>query len=48
VLRNQRLMTMRTDVPMPALDAMRVPLDRDVIRAALSARGIHLARRCGR
>jgi DNA polymerase-1 len=42
VLRNQRLMTMRTDVPMPDLDAMRVPLDRDVIRAALSARGIHL------
>jgi 5'-3' exonuclease len=42
VLRNQRLMTMRTDVPIPDLDAMRVPLDRDVIRAALSARGIHL------
>jgi 5'-3' exonuclease len=42
VVRNQRLMTMRTDLPLPDLDAMRVPLDRDVIRAALSARGIHL------
>jgi DNA polymerase-1 len=42
VRRNQRLMTMRTDVGMPDLDAMRVPLDRDVIRATLSARGIHL------
>ena len=42
VHRNQRLMTMRTDLAMPDLDAMRVPLDRDVIRSALSARGIHL------
>jgi len=42
VVRNQRLMTMRTDVPMPGLDAMRVPLDRQILRAALSARGINL------
>jgi 5'-3' exonuclease len=42
VLRNQRLMTMRTDLALPELDAMRVPLDREVIRAALSARGIFL------
>jgi 5'-3' exonuclease len=42
VERNRRLMTMRTDVAMPALDDMRVPLDRDVMRAALSARGINL------
>jgi DNA polymerase-1 len=42
VLRNQRLMTLRTDVPMPDLDEMRVPLDREVLRAALLARGINL------
>jgi 5'-3' exonuclease len=42
VVRNQRLMTMRTDVAMPGLEEMRVPLNREVMRAALIARGINL------
>ena len=42
VERNRRLMRMRTDLPLPELDAMRLPVDLAVMRAALSGRGIHL------
>lgn len=40
--RNRRLMTMRDDLPVPALDAMRLPLDFAVMRRALRERGILL------
>ena len=39
--RNRRLMRMRTDLPMPDLDGVRLPLDYAVLRSALSARGIN-------
>ena len=39
--RNRRLMRMRTDLPMPDLDATRLPLDLAAMRSALSARGIN-------
>ena len=39
--RNRRLMRMRTDLPMPDLDATRLPLDLAAMRTALSARGIN-------
>jgi 5'-3' exonuclease len=42
VLRNRRLMRMRTDLTLPELDTARIPLDRAVMRRALSGRGIHL------
>jgi DNA polymerase-1 len=42
VARNERLMTMRDDLPLPALDALRLPLDRDRLVAALRARAIGL------
>jgi 5'-3' exonuclease len=40
--RNRRLMRMRADLPLPDLDSARLPLDRAVMRLALSGRGIHL------
>jgi DNA polymerase-1 len=42
VVRNRRLMAMRADLPVPALEAMRLPLDRDRVRTVLRARGILL------
>jgi DNA polymerase-1 len=42
VVRNQRLMTMRHDLRMPALARMRIPLDPEVLQAALTARDIRL------
>jgi 5'-3' exonuclease len=42
VARNQRLMAMRTDLDLPPLDSMRVPLERAALRAALAAHEIHL------
>ena len=42
VARNQRLMAMRSDLPVPDVLSMRVPLDKKVMQAALSAREIHL------
>jgi len=42
VARNQRLMIMRDDLKVPALQKMRIPLDADVLQAALSARDIRL------
>jgi len=42
VARNRHLMRMRTDLPLPLLDAMRVPVDRLTMRRALAQRGIHL------
>jgi DNA polymerase-1 len=42
VARNRRLMTMRTDLPLPDLDAMRLPVDLAAMRRALVGRGIHL------
>jgi 5'-3' exonuclease len=42
VERNRRLMRMRTDLPLPPLDAVRLPLDYGVLRRALAARGIVL------
>jgi len=42
VMRNRRLMLMRTDLPLPDLDAMRLPIELAGIRRVLSARGIHL------
>jgi DNA polymerase-1 len=42
VARNQRLMTMRDDLVVPALASMRIPLDAEVMQAALSARDIRL------
>jgi 5'-3' exonuclease len=40
--RNRRLMRMRTDVPLPALDSIRLPIDYGVMRRALARRGIIL------
>jgi DNA polymerase-1 len=42
VERNRRLMRMRTDLPVPEPDSVRLPLDRVRIRRALLARGINL------
>lgn len=42
VARNRRLMHMRTDLPLPSLDAARLPLDLAHMKRALSARGINL------
>ncbi|WP_213454432.1 5'-3' exonuclease [Rhizomonospora bruguierae] len=42
VARNRRLMRMRADLPLPELDAARLPLDRASMRRALAARGIIL------
>jgi DNA polymerase-1 len=39
--RNRRLMRMRADLPVPELDAARLPLDYAVMRRALLARGIN-------
>jgi DNA polymerase-1 len=43
VARNQQLMRMRDDLPLPALTAMAVPVDGDRLRTAFRARQIHLA-----
>jgi DNA polymerase-1 len=40
--RNRRLMSMRTDLALPDLDAMRLPVDLVGMRRALIDRGIHL------
>ncbi len=40
--RNRRIMRMRADLPMPGLDAARLPLSMAVMRRALSERGINL------
>jgi DNA polymerase-1 len=40
--RNRRLMSMRTDLPLPALATARLPLDYLTLRRALQARGINL------
>jgi 5'-3' exonuclease len=42
VQRNRRLMRMRTDLPLPELDTVRLPLDYGVLRRALGRRGIVL------
>jgi DNA polymerase-1 len=42
VARNRRLMRMRTDLPLPDLAAMRLPVDLAVMRWALAGRGINL------
>jgi DNA polymerase-1 len=42
VARNLRLMRMRTDLPLPDLDAMRLPLQLAAMRRALAGRGILL------
>jgi DNA polymerase-1 len=42
VERNRTIMRMRTDLPMPELDAARVPIDLLTMRRALAARGIIL------
>jgi 5'-3' exonuclease len=42
VARNQRLMAMREDLRIPALASMRIPLDIEVMQAALLARDIRL------
>jgi DNA polymerase-1 len=42
VVRNRRLMRQRGDLPLPDLDAMRLPLDYGVMRRALAGRGIIL------
>jgi DNA polymerase-1 len=42
VERNRRLMSMRTDLPMPGLDTARLPLNFGVLRQALLGRGINL------
>jgi 5'-3' exonuclease len=42
VERNRRLMSMRTDLPMPGLDTARLPLNFGVLRQALLARDINL------
>jgi DNA polymerase-1 len=42
VERNRRLMRMRTDLPLPDLDSLRLPLSYLVVRRALAARGIVL------
>lgn len=40
--RNRRLMAMRDDLPLPALDSMRLPLDPAVVQAVFGARNIWL------
>ena len=40
--RNRRLMSMRSDLPLPDLDSARLPLDYLTMRRALRARGINL------
>jgi 5'-3' exonuclease len=42
VERNQRLMRMRTDLPVPDLESARLPLSLATFRTALRARGINL------
>jgi 5'-3' exonuclease len=42
VARNQRLMIMRDDLKIPALQKMRIPLDATVLQAALATRDIRL------
>ncbi|GAA5193984.1 hypothetical protein GCM10023322_57230 [Rugosimonospora acidiphila] len=42
VRRNRRLMAMRDDLPIPALDTLRLPLDLAVMKRALAGRGIIL------
>ncbi|WP_067500252.1 5'-3' exonuclease H3TH domain-containing protein [Actinoplanes sp. TFC3] len=42
VARNQRLMRMRTDLPIPDLESARLPLSLATMRTALRARGINL------
>jgi DNA polymerase-1 len=42
VERNRTIMRMRTDLPMPELEAARVPIDLLIMRRALAARGIIL------
>jgi 5'-3' exonuclease len=42
VARNRSLMRPRTDLPLPDLDALRLPVDRLVMRRALADHGIHL------
>jgi 5'-3' exonuclease len=42
VERNRRLMRMRTDVALPSLDSVRLPLEYILVRRALAARGIIL------
>jgi DNA polymerase-1 len=40
--RNRRLMLMRDDLPMPSLQAIRLPVDLALVRRALLGRGINL------
>jgi DNA polymerase-1 len=40
--RNRRLMRLRTDLPLPELDSMRLPVNLAVMRRALIGRGINL------
>lgn len=42
VARNRALMRLRTDLPVPDLDDVRLPVDRFVLRRALAERGIYL------
>ncbi len=42
VERNRRLMRMHTDLPMPTLDSLRLPLDRLAMRRAFADQGIYL------
>lgn len=42
VERNRRLMRMHTDLPMPALDGARLPIDLAAMRRVLGGRGINL------
>jgi DNA polymerase-1 len=42
VARNRQLMRMRTDLPLPDLHAMRLPVDLATMRGALAGRGIRL------
>jgi DNA polymerase-1 len=42
VARNRSLMRLRPDLPMPPVDALRLPVDRFVMRRAFAERGIYL------
>lgn len=42
VVRNRSLMRLHTDLPMPELDTLRLPVDRFVMRRALADQGIYL------
>ncbi|MGL5858576.1 MAG: 5'-3' exonuclease [Angustibacter sp.] len=42
VQRNRRLMTMHTDLPLPSLGSIRLPLDPTILQLALRARDIRL------